>query len=365
MAAAGAAAGGTSHPSLAPPPPLALTMGDPAGIGLEIALRAWAARIERGLAPFVMFGDAEALTQRARHLGIDARIKVVADARSAAPIFHEALPVINMALASPANPGLPDARNGPATIASIEAATAAVALGQARALVTNPIAKSVLYEAGFAHPGHTEFLGALAERFEPGRRFAPVMLLASDELKVVPLTIHIALAAVPSAINKPLIFETVHTLWQALRRDFGIAAPRIAIAGLNPHAGESASIGLEERDIIAPAIEALKAEGLTVTGPHPADTLFHASARKTYDAVLAMYHDQALIPIKTLAFDRGVNVTLGLPFVRTSPDHGTAFDIAGQGIANPESLIQALLLAADMASKRALNSTQFKTRRIS
>ena len=364
MAAAAAAPGDFLHPSLALPP-LALTMGDPAGIGLEIALMAWAQRIQRGLAPFVMFGDVVALAQRARHLGIDARIEVAADARSAAAIFHDALPVINMALAVPANPGQPDARNGPAVIASIEAATAAVAHGEARALVTNPIAKSVLYEAGFAHPGHTEFLGALAERLAPGRRFAPVMLLASDELKVVPLTIHIALAAVPGAINTPLITETVRTLWQALGRDFGITSPRIAIAGLNPHAGESGNIGLEDRDIITPAIQALKAEGLAVTGPHPADTLFHASARKTYDAVVAMYHDQALIPIKTLAFDRGVNVTLGLPFVRTSPDHGTAFDIAGQGIANPESLIQALLLAADMASKRALNLTQYNTRRTS
>ncbi len=333
--------------------PLALTMGDPAGIGLEIALKAWTQSGDRGLTPFVMFADPDALSQRARMLGLAVPIKTVADASAAASVFHEALPVVAVELASATKPGMPDTRNGRATIQSIEAATRAVVRGEARALVTNPIAKSVLYACGFDYPGHTEFLGALAERHDPGRKFCPVMLLACDELKVVPLTVHIPLASVPDAISKALIFETVRTLWHSLHTDFGLSAPRIAVAGLNPHAGESGAIGTEDRDIIAPAIEALRAEGLAVTGPHPADTLFHAAARKNYDAVIAMYHDQALIPIKTLAFDRGVNVTLGLPFVRTSPDHGTAFDIAGRGIANPDSLIEALLLASDMAGKRA------------
>jgi 4-hydroxythreonine-4-phosphate dehydrogenase len=219
--------------------------------------------------------------------------------------------------------------------------------------VTNPIAKSVLYAAGFAHPGHTEFLAALGERHAPGRRFHPVMMLAAPELRIVPLTVHIPLAEVPRAISRGLIFETVRTTWDALRRDFAIAQPRIAVTGLNPHAGEGGAIGAEERQVIAPAILELQSEGLTVTGPHPADTLFHAAARRGYDAVIAMYHDQALIPVKTLAFDTAVNVTLGLPFVRTSPDHGTAFDIAGQGRASPESLIAALKLAHDIAARRA------------
>ncbi len=335
------------------PRPIALTMGDPAGIGLELTLKAWIARADRSLFPFVIFADPDALTQRARSLGFDVRLEVVTTVAAADGIFHKALPVMRVSLAAPVRAGMPDTRNGAATIVSIEAATAAVMAGEASALVTNPIAKSVLYDAGFVHPGHTEFLGSLAEKHEPGRRFSPVMMLASDVLKVVPLTVHIPLTAVSRAITKPLIFETVRTLWQSLRQDFGIATPRIAISGLNPHAGESGTMGREDIEIIGPAIDALKAEGLAVSGPHPADTLFHEAARKTYDAVVAMYHDQALIPIKTLAFDRGVNVTLGLPFVRTSPDHGTAFDIADKGAANPESLIQALLLAASMASRRA------------
>ena len=342
-----------SGSSLALTQPLALSMGDPAGIGLEITLRAWIERTRRGLAPFVIFADPDAIAQRAHELGLVAPVEIITDLRSSAAVFHRALPVICVPLAAPVKAGVADARNGHATIASIEAAVAAVVKGEASALVTNPIAKSVLYEAGFTHPGHTEFLGALAARHQPGHRVTPVMLLACDDLKVVPLTIHIPLAAVPGALSKSLIIETVRTLSQALASDFAIALPRIAVTGLNPHAGEAGTMGLEEREIIEPAIHSLVAEGLSVTGPHPADTLFHAAARKTYDAVVAMYHDQALIPVKTLAFDRGVNVTLGLPFVRTSPDHGTAFDIAAKGVASPESLIQALLLAANMAARRA------------
>ncbi len=332
--------------------PLGLTMGDPAGIGPEIALRAFQHRRDLGLAPFVIFGDAGLFTERARGLGITADIQRVASPAAAVTAFATSLPVIDIALAERSIAGQPSAANAAATIAAIETAVAEAAAGTIRGVVTNPVAKSVLYRAGFAHPGHTEFLADLAGRHWPGRRHHPVMMLASDVLKVVPLTIHVPLINVPKLINRGLIFETVHITAEALRRDFGIEMPRIAVAGLNPHAGEDGSIGTEDRDIIAPAIRDLVSEGLSVTGPHSADTLFHAAARRTYDAVIAMYHDQALIPIKTLAFDEGVNVTLGLPFVRTSPDHGTAFDIAAGFSASPASLVAALKMADAMTMRR-------------
>ena len=211
----------------------------------------------------------------------------------------------------------------------------------------------MLYDAGFEHPGHTEFLAALADTHWPGQSFHPVMMLACSELKVVPLTIHVALQRVPELITRELIEKTVRITAHSLQRDFGIAKPRIAVSGLNPHAGEGGAIGSEDRDIIAPALRDLASQGFDVKGPLPADTMFHAAARATYDAAIAMYHDQALIPIKTLAFDEGVNVTLGLPFIRTSPDHGTAFDIASQGIASARSLIEAIKLAERMAVARA------------
>jgi 4-hydroxythreonine-4-phosphate dehydrogenase len=328
-------------------------MGDPAGIGLDIAILAWRARQERGLWPFVLYADPAAVAERAHLLGLPVPIEEVSQLAGAETLFPLSLPVRPVLLAAKARAGEPDAANAAAVIASIELATEAVLSGAAAAIVTNPIAKSVLYAAGFAHPGHTEFLAALGERHAPGRRFHPVMMLAAPELRIVPLTVHVPLAAVPRAISRGLIFETVRTTWDALRRDFAIAQPRIAVTGLNPHAGEGGAIGAEEREVIAPAILELQSEGLTVTGPHSADTLFHAAARRGYDAVIAMYHDQALIPVKTLAFETAVNVTLGLPFVRTSPDHGTAFDLAGQGRASPESLIAALKLAHDIAARRA------------
>ena len=345
--------------------PLALSGGEPAGIGPDIALAIWAGRHNAPTPAFVVYADAASWRERARWLGLSIPIQTIAHPAEAFDTFPSALPVIDIPHAVPVTPGVPDSRNGSAVIAAIVEATAAVARGDASAIVTNPIAKSVLYDAGFTHPGHTEFLAELAARHFPGPLYTSVMMLACDELRVVPLTIHVSLASVPARLTVETIVATARILHASLVTEFGCPAPRIAVAGLNPHAGESGTMGTEDRDVIAPAIAALRAEGIAATGPHSADTLFHAAARVGYDAVLAMYHDQALIPIKTLAFDRGVNVTLGLPFVRTSPDHGTAFDIAGQGIANPESLIQALLLAADMASKRALNSTQFKTRRIS
>jgi len=328
-------------------------MGDPAGIGLDITLAAWRNRVALGLPPFVLYGDPAALAERSASLSIDASMRVITHPAEAADTDPAALHVIAVPLAAPCRPGEPDARNAPAVIASIRQAVAAVEDGHASAVVTNPIAKSVLYGAGFSHPGHTEFLAALAAERRPGRTFRPVMLLADPALKVVPLTIHVPLTEVAALITGPSIIETTRILHAALIRDFAIPQPRIVVAGLNPHAGEGGDIGREEIEVIAPAIAHLRAEGLDVTGPLSADTLFHAAARRTYDAVLCMYHDQALIPIKTLAFETGVNVTLGLPFVRTSPDHGTAFSLAGSGKASEASLAAALRLAAAMAAARA------------
>jgi 4-hydroxythreonine-4-phosphate dehydrogenase len=333
--------------------PLALTMGDPAGIGLEIALIAWRDRASADVPVFALYGCPSALEARSRETGLSVPITAIDRLADAPSAFSSALPVLPLSLAAPVRAGTPDTRNAPAVIAAIERAVAAVQDGDAAAVVTNTIAKSVLQQAGFAHPGHTEFLGHLAEVRGGGKSVKPVMMLASDELRVVPLTVHIPLAKVPPLVTRSAIIDTIRIMQDALRRDFAISAPRIAVTGLNPHAGESGTLGSEDRDIIAPALDELRAEGISITGPHPADTLFHAEARKTYDAVLAMYHDQALIPLKTLAFDSGVNVTLGLPFVRTSPDHGTAFDIAGRGVASPRSLIEALKLAAKMAARRA------------
>jgi 4-hydroxythreonine-4-phosphate dehydrogenase len=328
-------------------------MGDPAGIGLDITLAAWIERHRYGLAPFVTFGDPEALAARAHALDLKVPIEAVSDLAKGGALFETRLPVWPQPCAAPVRAGEADPNNAPAVIAAIEAAVLAVRAGEARAVVTNPIAKSVLMATGFTYPGHTEFLGALAAQHFGVSDVRPVMLLASSELKVVPLTVHIPLAQVARAITTRGIVMTTQILHKSLVEDFGIANPRIAVTGLNPHAGEDGRLGDEDGRIIALAIAALRDGGLAVTGPHPADTLFHAAARETYDAVLAMYHDQALIPIKTLAFDRGVNVTIGLPFVRTSPDHGTAFSIAGTGKANPRSLIEALKLAGDIGQRRA------------
>jgi 4-hydroxythreonine-4-phosphate dehydrogenase len=333
--------------------PLAVSMGDPAGIGLEITLKAWLQRTEKAVDPFVLFADPAAVAARARMLGLDVPLTTITAVSDGTDAFATALPIREVTLTAPVQPGQPDAANASTVITAIERATAAVAGGEASALVTNPIAKHVLAQTGFPHPGHTEFLAALAERHAPGKRFRSVMMLASPALRVVPMTVHCRLADVPPAITRGLIFETVRITYEALKRDFRVAAPRIAVTGLNPHAGEAGEMGDEESKIIAPAIGELRAEGLQVTGPHPADTLFHAEARRTYDAAVAMYHDQALIPFKTLAFEEGVNVTLGLPFVRTSPDHGTAFDIAADGCASPRSFIESLKLAGSIAAARA------------
>lgn len=333
--------------------PLAVTMGDPAGIGPEITLQAWRDRARAGLPPFVVYADIELMRDRARSTNIDpAMIMPIADARSASGIFAEALPVVPVALEKSSVAGKPDAANAAATILSIQSAASDVAKGHASAIVTNPIAKSVLYGAGFEHPGHTEYLGALSKEFWPSAPADPVMLLAATKLRVVPVTIHIPLKDVPTQLTTDKIVRCGRILHASLQRDFGIATPRLAVAGLNPHAGEDGALGTEDRDKVAPAVEILRADGIDASGPHAADTMFHDAARETYDAALAMYHDQGLIPIKTLAFDEGVNVTLGLPFVRTSPDHGTAFAIAGKGVASATSLKAALKLASEMADRR-------------
>lgn len=323
----------------APQPPVALTCGDPAGIGPELALKARAA-LGRDL-PFFWIGDPG-------HLPPGARVTVIDRPTDALDVAANRLPVLAHRFAAAAIPGQPQAANAQGVIDVVARAVNLVRAGDASAICTSPISKVVLKQgAGFAFPGHTEFLAHLAgvDRV--------VMMLACPALRVVPVTIHLPLAGVPAALTPALLETTIRLTVAGLTRDFGIANPRLAVAGLNPHAGEGGALGHEERTIIGPVLDRLRAEGFTIVGPLSADTMFHATMRQTYDAAVAMYHDQALIPIKTLDFAGGVNVTLGLPFIRTSPDHGTAFDIAGRGIADPTSLIAALRMARRMALARA------------
>ncbi len=322
--------------------PLALTMGDPAGIGGEIAVGAWHALRATGPVFF-------AIDDPARLAALGTEVHVVADPGEAAAVFRHALPVLPLVLpGGPPVPGRPEAAHAASVIGSIERAVALALAGAAGGVVTNPVNKAALYAAGFAHPGHTEFLAALTG--VPGRE---VMMLASPMLRVVPVTVHVALRDAVAGLTTGAIVAAGRTTAGALVRDFGIMAPRLAVAGLNPHAGEGGALGGEDAAIVAPAIAALRAAGIDASGPWPPDTMFTPAARARYDAALCMYHDQALIPLKTLDVDGGVNVTLGLPIVRTSPDHGTAYDIAGQGIASPASLIAALRLAAALAARRA------------
>ena len=327
--------------------PLALTSGEPAGIGPDIAITAWLRRHELKLPPFYLLGDRGALADRAKLLGLKVEF---ADIRpeEALTAFAHALPVVATGHAATARPGRPDATSADAAIASIRQAVTDVASGKASAVVTNPIAKNVLYRAGFRHPGHTEFLAELAAN--GGTPPQPVMMLWSPALAVVPVTIHVALREALAQLSTDLIVATSRIVVKDLKARFGLARPRLVVSGLNPHAGEDGSLGTEESDIVAPAVEILRRDGIDARGPQPADTMFHEAARKTYDCAICMYHDQALIPIKTIAFEDAVNVTIGLPFIRTSPDHGTAFDIAGTGKANPSSLIAALQLAARMVA---------------
>jgi 4-hydroxythreonine-4-phosphate dehydrogenase len=330
--------------------PLALTLGEPAGIGPDITIAAWLRRNELKLPPFYLLGDRAFLLKRAKKLGADLPLAEVT-AEEAAEAFAKALPIVATGHAANALPGRPDEGSAAAALASIRRAVTDVRAGRAGAVVTNPIAKNVLYRAGFAHPGHTEFLAELAAA--GGKTPQPVMMLWSPHLAVVPVTIHLALREAIALLSTELIVSTGRIVAAELKMRFGLARPRLAVTGLNPHAGEGGTLGTEDKTLIAAAVDVLRGEGMDVRGPLPADTTFHEAARKTYDCALCMYHDQALIPIKTLAFDEAVNVTLGLPFVRTSPDHGTAFDIAGTGRANPASLIAALRLAARMAATPA------------
>jgi len=326
--------------------PLVVTMGEPAGIGGEITLKAWLRR-HRLAPPFVVVDDAMRLQRLAASLGLAVPVRSVETTAEAAGIFASALPVLHRPLPVESRPGHPDPANAPAVVAAIETAVALVQSGAAAGVVTNPIHKKVLYATGFKFPGHTEFLAALA-----GRGGTPVMMLACPALRVVPVTVHMSLRNAIKALSTEMIVQTATIAEAALRWDFGIAGPRLAVAGLNPHAGEGGEMGGEDVEIVGPAVDALRARGIDAFGPAPPDTLFSARGRAGYDAAICMYHDQALIPLKTLDFDGGVNVTLGLPLVRTSPDHGTALDIAGSGRASEASLVAALGTAAEIAGRR-------------
>jgi len=329
--------------------PLALTLGDPAGIGPEIVVKAWS-ELRRGGPPFLVVGDAQALASASA--GGASILKQIIAPGEAAEAFADALPVLNLPLRSPVVAGQPSSAAAPAIIQWIETAVGLALSGAVAGVITAPIAKAPLYEAGFKFPGHTEFLGELtaSESFDGAR--GPVMMLTAGGLRVALVTVHAPLAKVPGLLSVEAIVNAGLVTAQALRRDFGIAQPRLAVAALNPHAGEGGGMGREEIDIVAPAVRALEDLHVDVTGPHPADTLFPEVMRTRYDAVICLYHDQALIPVKMLDFWGGVNVTLGLPIVRTSPDHGTAFDIAGRGLARPDSLIAAIRLADQIARAR-------------
>jgi 4-hydroxythreonine-4-phosphate dehydrogenase len=329
-------------------------MGEPAGIGAEITLQAWRDR-DPSLPPFFMIGDPDRLRAVAAALSLPVPIVAIDSPREALTVFARALPVLPIRLPKPAVAGRPDPANAPAVIESIKRAVALAMNGEAAAVVTNSIQKKTLYEAGFKHPGHTEFLAELA-----GGGAKSVMMLVGADLRVVPVTIHVALRKAIDTLTTQEIVATSRIVAQALERDFGVDRPRLALAGLNPHAGEEGSLGREDIEIVAPAVAALRADGISVSGPLPPDTMFHQVARAQYDAAVCMYHDQALIPLKTLAFDTGVNVTLGLPFVRTSPDHGTALDIAGKGVASAASLVAALRLAGTMAGHRARHTQRVR-----
>jgi 4-hydroxythreonine-4-phosphate dehydrogenase len=329
-----------------PATPLVVTLGDPAGIGPEIIAEAWRRRTEDDR-PFAVFGAPEVLRAAGAPVVTLDRLEAAAD------VFREAIPVLGTPLAGSVRPGHPDSGCADAVTSWITEATEACLSGKAAALVTAPISKAVLKAAGFRHAGHTEFLGELTAGAPFAGERGPVMMLAAADLRVTLATIHLPISRVAAALTFEGLLRTIRVTAQALARDFGCAQPRLAVAGLNPHAGESGEIGREEIDLIRPAVEALRAEGMDVTGPLPADSLFATGMRERFDAIVCMYHDQALIPVKMLDFWGGVNITLGLPIVRTSPDHGTAFDIAGKGLARPDSFIAALKAAAAIADRRA------------
>jgi 4-hydroxythreonine-4-phosphate dehydrogenase len=330
--------------SEAPPAPLAVSLGDPAGIGPEVIAKCWDSRGEFGLPPFIAIGDPRSL-----QAVWDGPIEVIDDPRQADSAFDVGLPLLQLNAAQADTPGHPSVAGAHCSLDSLELAVGLARSGSASAVVTGPVAKEQLYAIGFQHPGQTEFV---AERC--GVAAANVaMMLAGPTLRTVPVTTHLPLAEVAGALTSALIESRGRAALRGLQRNFGIPEPRLAVSGLNPHSGEGGQLGTEEQELIEPAIAALAAEGWRVSGPHPADTMFHATARASYDAALCMYHDQALIPIKALHFEEAVNVTLGLPIVRTAPDHGTAFDIAGQDRADPRPMAAAIRMAAESALYRA------------
>ena len=335
------------HTTINTRPPLALTMGDPAGIGPDCTLLAWSERVKAELPPFVAIGDPDVFSARSQALGLEIPVVHVKAPEEAAESFTHALPVFPLALPQAIVAGEPQASSAAVIIKAIETAFEWTRDRRASAIVTNPINKKLLSEAGFRHPGHTEFLAQLCAQGEEVPH--PVMLLTSGELHVVPVTVHIPLKDVPDALSETLIVETVEIAARAFRELFHLSSPRIGVTGLNPHAGEDGTLGREELDIIMPAIQTLTDRGFDITGPLSADAAFQERVRERFDLIFAMYHDQALIPVKTLAFDKTVNTTLGLPVIRTSPDHGTAYRLAGTGDAHPGSLIEALRLADRMA----------------
>jgi len=334
-----------------PPLPLAISLGDPAGIGPELIAAAWSRRSEERLPPFFAVGGAELLFAAARTRGIDLPIERIAEPAQAFEVFSRALPVFGH-LDADHTPGEPSEAGARLALASLETATALAVQGESAGLVTGPIAKSELAKVGFAHPGQTEFVAAASGVAADDA----VMMLAGPSLRTVPMTVHCALSEVPGRLSAELIRRRCTVVAKAMQRDFGLAQPRLAVCGLNPHAGENGRMGHEEIETIGPAVKALQAEGINATGPLPADSLFAPRMRATYDVAIAMYHDQALVPLKALDFDQGVNVTLGLPIIRTSPDHGTAFGIAGKGLAEPGAMIAALRMAGEMAERRAAHA---------
>lgn len=327
--------------------PLALTMGDPSGIGLDLTISAWKMRDQLSLPEFLFIGDKDALLSRAKLLGHDIDV-ITCEANQVSTHFNQGIPCLHIPCAKDVTVGEPTKDNAQAIIASVEKAVELTNAGITSGVVTNPISKAVLYDAGFQHPGHTEFLAELAKA-PNGEVPLPVMMLAGPELRAVPVTIHIPLMQVMNHLTTDLIIRTCEITYSDLIHRFGVTNPKLAISGLNPHAGENGALGHEDAEIIMPAVAALKAKGIDVVGPLPADTMFHEDARKNYDVAICMYHDQALIPAKALGFHDAVNATLGLPFIRTSPDHGTAFPIAGKNIARHDSLVAALKMAAGMS----------------
>ncbi|MER0237973.1 4-hydroxythreonine-4-phosphate dehydrogenase PdxA [Fulvimarina sp. MAC8] len=331
--------------------PLAITVGEPSGIGPDLIIDLHHTGLIREAGCFVL-GDPDMLASRAERLKRPIRIAKVRTPAEAAGCDADHLPVLPLVNRQSDRPGEIDPANGAGTIEAIDRATALALDGMISGIVTAPIEKKALYDVGFRHPGHTEYLAHLCSE-ATGKPIMPVMLLAGPDLSCVPVTIHVPLEQVPRLLTEDLILETCRIVDRDLQEKFGIARPRLAVAGLNPHAGERGSIGLEDEKIVRPAIEKLRVEGIEATGPIPADTMFNARARKGYDVAICMYHDQALIPAKTLAFDETVNITLGLPIIRTSPDHGTASDIAGKGVARPDSFQAAILKAREMAAASA------------